>query len=283
MTLDEAIIAFVSYCDAERGLALTTVSNYRWDLQRFYRSLSNSKDVAELSELDARSFVTQLHQGGMGRAGIARKLACLKSFGKWMALTRVRDSNPFERVQAPKQRKALPTVLSVEEEIRLRNALGRDPQERALVACLLDAGMRLSEALTLTEDRVNLAERTARVVGKGSKERVLPLLTRAVDALSPIVTLTMVDRRRQPGDPLLGLSVRQAQRMLHRLYERAGITRALRPAHVLRHTFATRLLEKGADLRSVQELLGHASVATTQIYTHVTQDRLQKVVGLLET
>jgi site-specific recombinase XerD len=278
VTFEEGVAAFLAHCRIERGHSPATVRNYGYDLRRFAR-WSGVTVVEVLTEVHARGFAAALAATGCGRDGVARRLACLRSFGRWLEETGAVPRNPFARVATPRRLRRLPGFLAP-DQVEAVLAACRTALERAVTIVCLDLGVRLGELLSLTGDRVHVVDRYIRVLGKGGRERLLPLTRRAAQALVALGPL-------QPGVPVIRdehgpVSPRRVQRLLRTLYDRAGVHVGPRPAHILRHTFATTLLERGADLRAVQELLGHASVATTQIYTHVTQGRLRKTVDLLD-
>ncbi len=279
MTVAKAIEAFCAYCASERGFSPATVRNYRWDLRRFMvlTSKRHGTQVASLTEADGRHFIVALREAGLGPAGIGRKVAALRSFGKFLVRTRLRRASPFERLESPKTSRTLPAFFSADEIDRILGAC-RDPLERAVMTTLADTGIRAAELLGLTAGRIRFDAGFLVVLGKGRKERPVPLTGRVRAALS--AWLPPAARADAPLFP--DLTVRGLHTMVRAIYTRAGVELRGWPVHVLRHSFATALLERGADLRSIQELLGHASLATTQRYTHVSAARLASTIGLLE-
>ncbi|MGH8432876.1 MAG: tyrosine-type recombinase/integrase, partial [Solimonas sp.] len=271
LTVSQAIDAFITARMAE-GLQRSTLRNYSWDLRKLLliTKIDAAAAVTEAITLErAQTYVQALAAGGMGPAGISRKVAVLRAWGTWLAAQEIMP-DPFLRLKAPKVPAPLPEFLRPGEQAPVVEAAGRiGIKATILVLLMLDAGLRISEATALTLDRVDLSQATATVVGKGQKERMVPLTARTVEALTAASVM--------PGVPFVGGSNRAAQRVLRRIYAVAGVRRFKRPAHVLRHTYATRLLEGGANLREVQEVLGHASVSTTQRYTHVTRERLRRM------
>jgi integrase/recombinase XerD len=228
-----------------------------------------------------------LRAEGLSASTIARRTAAVRAFFKHQQLIGEREDNPAAAVQGPKRTRRLPRTLSAGETERLIEAAGgvtpRGMRDRALVELLYGAGLRISEALGLEKASVDLDERFVRVLGKGGKERFVPLGRPAADAVRRYLALGRphLDRRHRP-DLFLNarggtLTRAGAFLILRRLAEKAGLDPTRVHPHLLRHSFATHLLEGGADLRSVQEMLGHADLGTTELYTHVTDRRRREL------
>jgi len=262
-------------------LAPRTVESYRRDLEDFLRWLG--RGLSEADQEDIESYLADLRAQGRTAATLARRLAALRSFYRHQVLVGARDDNPAAGISSPRRTRKLPRTLSASEAERLiEAAVGTTPRalrDGALVELLYGAGLRVSEAVGLERAAVDLDERLVRCIGKGGKERVVPIGRRAVDALRryQVRGRPFLDRRHRPelflnsrGGPLTRAG---AFLILRRLSERAGLEPGRVHPHLLRHSFATHLLEGGADLRSVQEMLGHADLATTELYTHVTDKR----------
>ena len=274
--------------DVERFLAVSaarlaprTVDAYRRDLTALGSWLGHSPSKASTEELER--YVSELRAEGLAATTIARRLAAIRSFFRHQVLVGLRQDNPAADVGLPRRTRKLPRTLSPGEAERLVEAASgttpRDLRDRALVELLYGAGLRVSEAVGLEKGGVDLDERLVRSIGKGGKERIVPLGRSAADALRRYLSRgrPYLDRRHRPelflnarGGPLTRAG---AFLILRRLAEKAGLEPTRIHPHLLRHSFATHLLEGGADLRSVQEMLGHADLATTELYTHVTDRR----------
>jgi integrase/recombinase XerD len=290
---EHLVLDFLAYLEFERGLSRNTLEAYRGDLLQFGRFL----EPRELSALDAgpaniSDFLAELAAGGVDRppastATIHRKTACLRSFYRHLRREGLRDSDPTATLSAPRRARKLPQVLTRGEiERLLAQPNGTEPAEqrdRALLELMYASGLRASEAIGLELGDVDLDERVLRARGKGSKERVVPIGVAAVEALR--IYLERGRPRLVRGRPESRLFVnfrggsltRQGlYKIVRRHASSAGLADRMSP-HTLRHTFATHLLAGGCDLRSVQEMLGHADVATTQLYTHLSSERLKDV------
>jgi integrase/recombinase XerD len=271
--------------DVERFLLLLaarrsprTVDAYRRDLASFGASLDGP--VASASTEDVESWLAAMRADGRAPATIARRLAAVRAYFRHLTLVGAREDNPAAGIAGPRRPRSVPRTLSPAEAERLvEAAAGTTPRamrDRALVELLYGAGLRVSEAVGLVKAGVDLEGRIVRVVGKGGKERLVPLGRPAAEALRRYLALGRphLDHRHRPD---LFLNVRGgaltrsgAFLILRRLADRAGLDPGRVHPHLLRHSFATHLLEGGADLRSVQEMLGHADVGTTERYTHVS-------------
>ena len=277
--LDPAVESFLAVSRAR--LAARTVESYRRDLEDFARALG--RPVADATAEEIEGYLAGLRAAGRSSSTVARRLAALRSFFRHQTLVGARDDNPAAGVASPRRSRKLPRTLSAGEAERLiEAATGTSPlalRDAALVELLYGAGLRVSEAVGLERAAVDLDERLVRCLGKGGKERVVPIGRRGVEALRRYLSRgrPFLDRRHRP-DLFLnsrggGLTRAGAFLILRKLAERAGLEPARVHPHLLRHSFATHLLEGGADLRSVQEMLGHADLATTELYTHVTDKR----------
>ena len=262
-------------------LAPRTVEAYRRDLTSLARWLGHSPATATREELER--YLAELRAEGLAASTIARRLAAVRAFFRHRVLIGAASENPAADVALPRRARRLPRTLSPGEAERLIEAASgttpRDLRDRALVELLYGAGLRVSEAVGLERGGVDLEERLVRSIGKGGKERIVPLGREAAEALRRYLSRgrPFLDRRHVPelflnaqGGPLTRAG---AFLILRRLAEKAGLEPGRVHPHLLRHSFATHLLEGGADLRSVQEMLGHADLATTELYTHVTDRR----------
>jgi integrase/recombinase XerD len=276
---DREVEAFLALLAARR--APRTVEAYRRDLRLLAANLG--KPVGEATAAELEVYVAQLRADGLSAATIARRAAAARSFFRHQQLVGARADNPAAAVELPRRTRKLPRTLSPGEAERLiAAATGVSPRalrDRALVELLYGAGLRVSEAVGLVKGGVDLDDRVVRVTGKGSKERVVPLGRRAAEAVRRYLARGRphLDRRRRPELFLNAkggaLTRAGAFLILRRLATAAGLEPDRVHPHLLRHSFATHLLEGGADLRSVQEMLGHADLATTELYTHVSDAR----------
>jgi integrase/recombinase XerD len=278
--------------DRDRFLALLaarraprTVDAYRRDLGAIAGWLGRPLGTATAEELER--YLAELRASGLSNATIARRAAATRSFFRHLALLGTRADNPAAELDLPRRTRRLPRTLSVGEVTRLIDASAgttpRSLRDRALVELLYGAGLRVSEAVGLERSGVDLDERLVRCLGKGDKERLVPLGREAAQALRRYLAhgRPYLDRRHRPelflnaqGGPLTRAG---AFLILRRLAAKAGLEPDRVHPHLLRHSFATHLLEGGADLRSVQEMLGHADLATTELYTHVSDRRRREV------
>ncbi|HVA32002.1 MAG TPA: tyrosine recombinase [Gaiellaceae bacterium] len=270
---------------ATARLAPKTVDAYRRDLADFCRWLQAPPGAATTDQLAA--YVASMRAAGLAATTIARRVAALRSFYRHQVLLGVRGENPAAELELPRRRRTLPRTLSPGEVERLIEAApGTTPRslrDRALVELLYGAGLRVSEAVGLDKAGVDLERRLVRCVGKGSKERVVPVGREAVEALRRYLSRgrPYLDKRHRPELFLNAqggaLTRSGAFLILRRLADAAGLEPGRVHPHLLRHSFATHLLEGGADLRSVQEMLGHADLATTELYTHVSDRRRREL------
>ncbi len=282
-TRDPELEGFLALASAR--LAPHTVEAYRRDLTALAAWLKHSPSTAATEELECH--LAELRAQGLAASTIARRTAALRSFFRHQVLLGARRDNPAAELELPRRRRTLPRTLSPGEAERLVEAAAgttpRSLRDRALVELLYGAGLRISEALGLDRAGVDLESRLVRCVGKGGKERIVPIGREAVEALRRYLARgrPYLDRRHRPelflnarGGPLTRAG---AFLILRTLAAKAGLEPERIHPHLLRHSFATHLLEGGADLRSVQEMLGHADLATTELYTHVTDRRRREL------
>jgi integrase/recombinase XerC len=298
ITLARAIESFRSYLADERRFSPRTVLAYRTDLARFTdfwqrefgEAAASRTSLAKVDVLAVRSYLAALHRAGLKNRSIARHLSTLRSFFRWACRDGHLEKNPAKGLPSPRAPRTLPRAMTLSDTETLLAASLEDAvpeRERALFELLYATGLRVSEAAGLDLEDVDFSSRLLRVVGKGSKERIVPFGEEAQDALRAYLPVRAALRRGTGardgvGEPLFvnrrggRLTTRSMARLLKRRLAAAGLPRDLSP-HALRHTFATHLLQAGADLRSIQELLGHASLSTTQKYTHLDAARLAEV------
>ena len=262
-----------------------TVDAYRRDLAQL--AAWRGGGVAGTSTEELERWLAELRAAGVAASTVARRVAALRAFFRHEMLLGRRDDNPAAALKLPRRHRTLPRTLSPAEAERLIDAAnGTTPRalrDRAIVELLYGAGLRVSEATGLQRRSVDLEDRVVRALGKGSKERIVPLGRPAVDALRRYIAIGRphLDRRTRPelflnarGGPLTRAGVFL---ILRRLADKAGLDPLRVHPHLLRHSFATHLLEGGADLRSVQEMLGHADLSTTELYTHVSDRRRREL------
>lgn len=296
MEITIAIRTYLDHLGVERGLAENTMLSYRRDLRRYQEHLVASKisTLAEVTESVVSGFLMRLREGDaehkpLGATSAARTVVAVRGFHKFTVMDGLAELDPAAAVKPPTPAKRLPKALplsDVEAILEAADAPGTalSSRDKALLEVLYGTGARISEAVGLDVDDLDLVDGVVRLRGKGGKERVVPVGSYARDA---VTTYVEGGRRDLAGDGRGGvalflnsrggrLSRQSAWSVLVRTAERAGVTRDVSP-HTMRHSFATHLLDGGADVRVVQELLGHASVTTTQVYTLVTVDSLREV------
>lgn len=280
----------MEYLTVELGLSANTRQAYERDLRLFCKTLGfkNSDALVNVNREQITGYMTQLKEKGLAAATIARKLAAIKAFYRFMTAEGYMDINPAEVVEAGTKGIKLPRVLSEDEVVRLLNqpdiTTAEGFRDRTMLEVLYATGMRVSELINLTLERVDLNMKYIIAFGKGSKERIVPLGSVAAEFLQQYLETVrpkLTHAGRNTNIVFLAFGghelTRQRFWQIIRAYGRkAKINKALTP-HILRHSFATHLLDNGADLRSVQELLGHSDISTTQIYTHLTNKRLRDI------
>ena len=284
---------FINYISLLKNYSEHTVDAYRSDLRQFigFIELKSDKTQASLDDFSKqtiREFLYALSTAGLSRKSIGRKLASLKSFGRYLVLEKILGKNPAGEIKTPKTEKKEPVFLSVDEITQtLSIPVGDDItslRNRAIIELFYSTGIRLSELFSLDVGSINYHEGIVRVIGKGRKERVIPIGRNACEAVrdylparertlsdNGLISVTALFINKRGGR----LSRRSIQIAVTKYLKMVSEKEHLSP-HVLRHTFATHMLDNGADLRAVQEMLGHTSMSTTQIYTHITMERLIK-------
>ncbi|AFM17411.1 tyrosine recombinase XerD [Mycolicibacterium chubuense NBB4] len=299
--LDDQLQGYLDHLAIERGVAANTLSSYRRDLKRYAEHLTGRgvTDLAGVAESDVSDFLVSLRQGdpdngvvALSAVSAARALIAVRGLHRFAAAEGIAALDVAREVKPPTPSRRLPKSLSIDDVLALLDAAGGDSdtdgpltlRNRALLELLYSTGARISEAVGLDLDDIDTQARSVLLRGKGGKQRLIPVGRPAVAALDAYLVRGRPDlARRGRGTPGIFLNARggrlsrqSAWQVLQDAAERAGITATVSP-HVLRHSFATHLLDGGADVRVVQELLGHASVTTTQIYTMVTVNALREV------
>ncbi|WP_338866383.1 site-specific tyrosine recombinase XerD [Myxococcus stipitatus] len=281
--------AFIAFIRAERGLSGKTVDAYAADLTAYFEDLRSRgvEDVTRARQEDVTAHLSSLSKSGLGKRSQARHLAALRGFHRFLVAERLADKDPTEDVDTPRSARKLPSFLTLEEVEQLlaapdeRTSAGL--RDKAMVEVLYATGLRVSELCGLGVNDVQLSAGYLVAKGKGAKERIVPLGRQAVEKVREYLATSrpaMLGRRESRAlfvTPRGGGFTRQGfWKLLKRYALKAGIRKPLSP-HKLRHSFATHLVERGADLRAVQQMLGHADLSTTQIYTHVNSARLRSV------
>jgi integrase/recombinase XerC len=283
--MQSAMAKFLRFLSVERNAATLTIKSYREDLTSLADYLTQAYGrtpaPSEITPIDLRGYVAALHEAGYAKTSVSRRLASLRTFYKFAQREGLADSNPAKPLRNPRKDRKLPHFLSTEEVGRLLDAppagepMGR--RDRAIFETMYSAGLRVSEVVGIHDGDLDLAEGLVRVRGKGRRERLAPLGSFCMRAIGR----WLKDRQVSPKEPRGAqapvftnkfgrrLTTRSVGRMLEKYLKLTGLDLRTTP-HTLRHSFATHLLDRGADIRSVQELLGHKSLVTTQIYTHVS-------------
>jgi integrase/recombinase XerD len=290
--LQEKVESFLDFLRAEKGYSTNTIAAYRNDLTQFAEHMVEEmgqplRDWSEVSKSAILDYILDMKDREYASSTVARKVAAIKSFFHFLTSEDLVEDDPTANLDSPKVKKRLPTTLSYDEVDRLLAAPGQGDsskvlRDRALLELLYATGMRVTEIVSLDLEDVNLASATVRVTrGKGGKERIIPMHGRAVQALDAYLGKARLQLLKDTDERALFLNhrgerlTRQGLWLIIKYYvQEAGIEGEVTP-HTLRHSFATHLLNGKADLRHVQELLGHANISTTQIYTHISGDRLR--------
>ena len=277
--MKDPVAGFLRHLSVEKNASPHTLRSYRSDLVEFTRSLEGAVEGADSRTI--RAFLVSLHARGLDPVSVARKLAAVRSFYRFLVRRGVVERNPARETRGPRRAQKLVSFLPIDEATTLvdARALGGAARDRdvAILEVLYATGLRVSELTGLDVEAVDRSERTVRVLGKGRKERIVPYGAAAAKALERYLAPRPAARGplfvNARGGRLTDRSVRNVVR---RAARSAGVVRRVTP-HTLRHTFATHLLDAGADLRAIQELLGHSRLSTTQRYTHVGTDQLMRV------
>jgi len=276
---EDPIEAFLQYCETERGYSSHTVLSYRNDLEEFFRFTPHSYTC--VSSLHIREFIEHLYNIDRERTTINRKLSALRRFFRFHLRENHIQENPAEKITSAKVFKRLPDFLTIEEMSALLDrcpeGTEKELRDKAVLELLYATGMRVGELVSLKTKDIRFDSATVRILGKGGKERMVPLHEKALNLIRRYLSLRGSDQktlflsiRKNP------LHARDIRRILNNALIDMAFAKHITP-HKIRHSFATHLLEKGADLRTVQELLGHSSLSTTQIYTHVTMENVKNV------
>jgi integrase/recombinase XerD len=286
--MEKQIKNFLNYLAVERGLAANTVVSYQFDLKQF-QGFCTGRKIAGVAGIDRSvilNYLLELKKSGRSPATVSRHMAALKAFCRFLVEEGVIPRDPTANLESPGVKKKLPGVLDREEvENLLEQPRAGNPsglRDRAMLELMYATGMRVSELISLDLEHVDCEQGYVRCMGKGSKERIIPVGSVAKYYLAEYLRRGRAKITANRAENALFLNMRGKRltrqgfwKIIKKYALKAGITREITP-HTLRHSFATHLLENGADLRSVQEMLGHADIATTQIYTHLTDTRLRE-------
>jgi len=281
---------YLHYLRAERNYSPHTIKAYKNDILEFYEFLGKNYPKLmpeQCTKLVIRDFFSMLQNSQLRRSSVIRKIEAVRSFYKYMTMENLVEINPFITLLSPKRESRIPVFLSEDEVRKLFDIPEINPRDRAMLELLYSCGLRISELVGLNAGDVDFISGLVRVWGKGSRERVVPVgdvslgaiknYQRAIQNMYPAGTRAQEAARglflNKSGTRI---SQRGARKAISRWFKMAGFIKKVSP-HTLRHSFATHLLDRGCDLRSVQEMLGHKSLATTQIYTHVTAESLKRV------
>lgn len=294
--MEETIKGFIKYLSSERNVSPHTLKNYLSDLKQFGEFLGkvlkknslSAEDIHKMDHITIRAFLSNLCERGVSKSSLARKISALRTFFNYLCRDSGMMSNPGKMVSTPKKDKKLPRFLSVDEMDRLIKAPdGTDTlsvRDKAILETFYSSGIRIGELIAINIEDINFAEKLIRVKGKGRKERIVPVGSKAVEAIKEYLKVSSEMRDTESHNSGLSLFLnkngkRITTRSVHRIVEKYKKLSGLwdMTPHSIRHSFATHILDGGADLRSVQEMLGHASLSTTQRYTHVSMDKLMEI------
>ena len=282
--MNQRVEDFLNFLATEKGASVHTTKNYGIDLREFVKFIAE-KEFRDLTYLDIRSFLAFLKTREYSKSSISRKLACLRSFFKYLVRENILTQNPAAGIATPKKEKRLPSFMNPDEITKLLDAPAKnsweEKRDKAILEMLYSSGLRVSELAGLNHDDLDFFGGLVRVRGKGKKERIVPVGQAALNSLraywdmkAPRETPNVIKKPLFISRIGSRLTDRSVRRMILKYVKRTGLGKEISP-HTFRHSFATHMLDRGADLRSVQELLGHANLSTTQIYTHVTTQRLK--------
>ncbi|HTK81230.1 MAG TPA: site-specific tyrosine recombinase XerD [Bacteroidota bacterium] len=287
--MKEHLRAYIHFLRLEKNASPNTISSYNLDLTRYlgYLEAQGVRSLEKISDRNLSSYLASLYDVGLSRRSVARNLSAIKMFHKFLGGEGLTTNDPTQNIETPKLSKELPDVLTQDEmeailqQPNTAEKLGM--RDKAILETMYATGMRVSEIITLKQSNVHSAEGIVRVFGKGSKERLVPIGRSALDWISRYTTQVRTALSKGRGQDTVFLNARGTPMSRMTVWnivranaKKSGIKKDVHP-HTIRHSFATHLLEGGADLRSVQEMLGHADISTTQIYTHIDREYLKEV------
>ncbi len=284
ISIEDAIEEFLRYLLIDKGYSNNTIESYKMDLDKF-KEFNKGKNISDISNNDLKKYVKWLKENKLNEKSISRNISCLRSFYKFLVIEKYTKNNTADSVYLPKIKKMLPTTLTEEEVINLLDIDLIDCfsyRNKAMLEVMYATGMRVSELVNLKLNDIDLSQDIIRVFGKGSKDRVVPI----GDYAKKYLTIYLKDYRssmlKKYNNDYVFLNNHGSKmtrqgffKIIKKLASEKGIKKELSP-HTIRHSFASHLLKYGADLRTIQELLGHSDISTTQIYTHLTNEELRK-------
>ena len=282
--LIQYIAQYLEYLQAERGLALKTIDAYRRDLTAFCDFLLDTEKIDEfekIKRIHINCYIKILHDNNYSPTSVTRKIASIRGWFRWLSANEIISQDPSLGIELPRLTKKLPRVISVSEiEEMLNNKL--DETQQVIIELLYGAGLRVSELIGLELNNIELSSRYVRCIGKGSKERIIPIGEKAQKAIAEYLKIRQLLIKKYKLETKQFLIKENGHLMTRQdvyvfIKQQGELLRKHISPHTLRHSFATHMLENGADLRVVQELLGHSDVSTTQLYTHVSKKRLKEV------
>ncbi len=283
--IDRYIEKFIRYLEIERNASKHTLVNYSIDLKSL-REFLKEEPIEKVDYVSLRRYLAHVKETNLSKVSIARKIASIRSFFKFLFREGIIKNNPASSLSTPKRDKHLPKFLDEKEIVLLLESPGKEDEaglrDGAILETLYSTGIRVSELVGLNTDTVDQIGGVIKVYGKGKKERIVPIGDRALQAIRDYLKKRRASNTKDthPGKALFfnknggRLTDRSVRRIINKYITKTSIQQKISP-HTLRHSFATHMLDHGADLRSVQELLGHANLSTTQIYTHITTERLK--------
>ena len=274
---------YLDFLEIERGLSQNTIDAYRRDLTEFLEFClsKNVEDINKIERTHINGYILKLHENKLNPTSVMRKTASLRGFFKWLCANEICEKNPALTLEPPKVPQKLPKVITA-EEINIILSENLNKREKVILELLYGCGLRVSELVNLKIHDIDISAKYLQCTGKGSKERIVPIGSKALHAIKMYIKERdfILQKTRKTSKNLLlteegkNITRQEVYNFIHKLGEK--IHKSISP-HTLRHTFATHLLENGADLRVVQELLGHSDVSTTQLYTHISKKRLKEV------
>lgn len=289
MNIQEAIKLYLDYINIEKGLAINSQLSYANDLKIFYLFLkeNNKQKISEITPDDIELFIGYLRDIGKKTSTIIRAITAIRSLYRFLVQERIIDKNIAQNIEMPKQEKKLPVFLTIDEvELLLKQPNIENKfelRDKAMLELLYATGMRVSELINIKIDDINFKKRFVRIFGKGNKERIVPISKIAIEYIQKYLKKgrPLISKDKQKEILFLNCHGKKMTRqgfwkLIKKYAKRANINKNITP-HVLRHSFATHLIENNADLRAVQEMLGHSDIATTQIYTHLSKKRLKNI------
>ena len=286
-TIEYQLNDFKLYLEVNKNLSSNSVNSYVTDLIKYIEFLQKKYQVLDIKDIDSemiKKYIQNLKKGGFESSSISRKISAIKAFHKYIS----NDEGIIDQatsIKKPKKEEKLPTILTVEEiDLMFNTIKGSEPMDlrnRCMLEFLYGSGLRISELLDLTPQNIHIHSKEINIIGKGNKERIVPLSDMAIDAFNKWMSKGKIHFKTKPGNYLFinksgdKLTRQGVWKLIKEIAKNAGITKEISP-HTLRHSFATHLLNNGFNLRYVQFLLGHKDISTTQIYTHITLDKLRE-------